>query len=158
METKPQTEIMQPPAAGLAVPGPRPTGAVARPIWWQLYFVLAAFDLVTISCSLYLNHRLIELHDQSGRVNLEWSERLNQFSDLAQLAGEVDAPGNDVFDSRDVVQESARLRVKLGQFDQKLVEAETALFSNVTLAQSVRLKEDLALVREAMKEMVDKRS
>jgi C4-dicarboxylate-specific signal transduction histidine kinase len=125
------------------------------PKWWRLYFVLAAFDLVTISFSLYLNHRLMGIHDESVRVNQEWAAKLSRFSDLAQLGGEVNAPGNDVFDSRDVDTESARMRASLARFDQELTEAEGGLLHGVPPAHAKLLQQDVASVRAAMREMVD---
>ena len=130
-------------------------GGVARPTWYRLYFALAAFDLLTVSFSLYLSHRLRAVHDQSVRVNQEWSQRLNRFSDVAQVGGEVNAPGNDVFDSRDVPGESARLRAALDRFNQKLATAEADLDRNVAPAHAGFLRQDLVAVRQAMSEMID---
>ncbi len=123
--------------------------------WHQLYYLLAAFDLVTISCSLYLNHRLMDIHDESVRINQEWAGRLNLFSDLAQVGGEVNAPGNDVFDSRDVTAESVRLRAALARFEASLGAAELELFTAVDSTRADGLREDFVLVRLAMKEMVE---
>jgi C4-dicarboxylate-specific signal transduction histidine kinase len=123
--------------------------------WHHLYYLLAAFDLVTISFSLYLNHRLMDIHDTSVKVNQEWASRLNQFSDLAQLAGAVNAPGNDVFDSQNVEAESARLREALNHFNAELTVAESNLFSVVAPTQTAALNQDLNLLRGSMKEMVD---
>ena len=123
--------------------------------WHHLYYLLAAFDLLTISFSLYLNHRLMDIHDDSVKVNQEWATRLNQFSDLAQLGGEVNAPGNDVFDSQNVEVESAQARKALIRFNEELNAAETNLFSIVAPDQSPALKQDLHFIRSSMKEMVD---
>jgi signal transduction histidine kinase len=138
-----------------AEPPPPVRPKAQRMRWHQLYYLLAAFDLVTISCSLYLNHRLMDIHDESVRINQEWAGRLNLFSDLAQVGGEVNAPGNDVFDSRDVKGESARLRAALTRFEQRLGTAEVELFNAVVGTRTNDLREDLALVRLAMQEMVE---
>ncbi|MEY2881290.1 MAG: hypothetical protein RLZZ15_3670 [Verrucomicrobiota bacterium] len=126
-----------------------------NPLWWRLYFALAAFDLVTISFSLYLNHRLIGLHDDSVAVNQEWAARLSGFSDLAQLAGAVNAPGNDVFDSRDVAAESARTATALAEFNRALAAAETDLLTNAPPAAAASLRADLRQVGEAIGAMVE---
>src|SRR5262245_43749653 len=88
-----------------------------RPPWYLIYFILAAFDLLTVSVSLSLNRRLIRVFSESVRVNQEWSERRNRLSKLGELASEVNAPGNDVFDSQNVPTESARMNVALKKFN-----------------------------------------
>ena len=135
-------------------PPPGPGAGASHPMWWRLYFVLAAFDLVTISFSLYLNHRLIGIHDESARINQEWAERRSIFADLAQLGGEVNAPGNDVFDSRDVTAETARLGVALDRFNRELSAAAVDLLRDVAPRHKKVLREDLDRVGKAMKEMV----
>src|SRR5688572_26087971 len=80
-----------------------------RPRWHLLYFVLAAFDLLTIGVSMQLNHRLMGIYTQSVQMNESWADRMRRYSELGQSASEANAPGNDVFDSRDVKTESARL-------------------------------------------------
>jgi PAS domain S-box-containing protein len=126
---------------------------VVRQKWYWLYFVLAAFDLLTISFSLYLNHGLMAIYTESVRVNQEWASQLNRYSELAQLAGAVNAPGNDVFDSQDVDRESARLKTALAAFNQAFVETGDEL-APLDPGESAPLLGDLAQVRRAMDEMV----
>lgn len=95
-----------------------------QPRWYWLYFALAAFDLLTVSFSLYLNHQLTETYSQSIEVNEQWARRLGAYSELRDHASKVNAPGNDVFDSQDVDKETARLQQALGEFDQKLNSAK----------------------------------
>ena len=71
------------------------------PRWHRLYLLLAAFDVLTVCASLYLNHRLIEIHTAYLVI-------AGQFADLRRLAGAANAPGNDVFDTHDVPSERAR--------------------------------------------------
>ncbi len=87
-----------------------------RPKWHLLYYWLAAFNLVTISASLYLTHQMRDAYEDSVRVNREWAARLKQYSELGDLAGALNAPGNDVFDTHDVTGESARLETALRRF------------------------------------------
>jgi len=72
------------------------------PRWPLLYFALAGFDVLTIVISLSINHRLVAIYRHAVEVNQEWAEGLDRYAALAQLASEVNAPGNDVFDTRDV--------------------------------------------------------
>jgi len=113
-----------------------------------LYYMLAAFNLLTISFSLYLNYRLMAIYTESVRVNMAWAERLNRYSDLADLAGAVDAPGNDVFDTQDVDKESRRLRKAVTDFNQAFYEALVELDG-----LHPRIEAELKSIRKVMNEM-----
>lgn len=67
-----------------------------RPRWHLLYYVLAGFDLLTISISLYLNHRLAGIYAESVHVNQAWAQRLDRYAKLGELANAVNATANDV--------------------------------------------------------------
>ena len=127
---------------------------VTRPRWHRIYFLLAAFDLLTISVSLYLNDRLVRVHTVSVRNNQEWAERLGHYSDLGQLVSSVNAPGNDVFDTRDVPGESKRMHAALAEFDEALNNARRDLMSNTDDGQSALLLKDLDLIGNAVQGMV----
>ena len=86
------------------------------PRWHILYMLLAAFDLLTVCTSLYLNHRLAAIHTGALVV----SERLAELRHVAESCG---APGNDVFESRDVPREQERLAEELARFDLALGSA-----------------------------------
>lgn len=131
-----------------------PPAPLSRPKWHRLYFLLAIFDLVTILLSLYLNHRLLAIHGDSVAVNQAWADRLSRLSELGQLAGAVNAPGNDVFDSRDVSRESARLKQEYDTFLASLELVEKELVSAMSVIEFARIGVDLDRVREAMKSMV----
>lgn len=125
-----------------------------RPKWHYVYFLLAAFDLLTVSASLYLSHRLMDIYTNSVTVNQEWAGRLGQYATLSQLAGAVNAPGNDVFDSHDVVGESARLHVALVQFTTALEAAGKELQATAPQQEAALLRQNLEMVQTAMTAMV----
>ena len=77
---------------------------------------LALFAVLTISGSLYLNHIIMEIFSDSVTVSDEWADRFGNLSTLRELGGATNAPGNDVFDSRDVPTESTRLQAALTKF------------------------------------------
>lgn len=85
------------PSPAVTVPDPH-----WRPRWHCVYFLLAAFDVLTVSMCLYLNHRIMTIYVRSVEANQEWAERQQDASELGRLAWEVNAPGNDVFDSQQV--------------------------------------------------------
>ena len=121
--------------------------------WHYLYFVLATFDLVTISASLYLNRRLLDVYVESVRKNEEWSNRLGRYGDLGKLAFAVNATGSAVFVSRDVTTGSATFEDAQLRFDDALEAAEEELRANVQPPLQETLLAELATVREAMDRM-----
>jgi signal transduction histidine kinase len=126
---------------------------VRRPRWYWLYFVLAGFDLLTISFSLYLNHRLMTIYAESVRVNQEWAVRLGRYAEIDQLAAAVNAPGNDVFDSLDVDIESQRLGEALAAFRREVAAARAELLANVVPDLSAPLLKSFEEIGLAMGEM-----
>jgi signal transduction histidine kinase len=78
--------------------------------WHVVYYLLAAFDVLTVTASLELSRRILDIYMRSVAQNREWATHMDEYSDLQRLAAEVNAPGNDVFDSQAVVTEAARMR------------------------------------------------
>jgi two-component system sensor histidine kinase/response regulator len=126
-----------------------------RPKWHLLYFLLAAFDLITVSSSLYLSHRFGGIYGESVRINEEWAARLNRYSALGELASAANAPGNDVFDTKDVPAESARLQKALIAFKEQLAVAREDVKHNTTDLDAARLLPRMDEVNLAMDQMAD---
>ncbi len=126
--------------------------ARSRPAWYWLYFLLAVLDVITVLVSLGLNHQLMEIYAESVAVNQQWAERLSRYADLAVVAGEVNAPGNDVFDSRDVPKESARLNKALVVFERDLKTAQSEIAA-VKSSKANSLLENFTDIDKAMKDM-----
>ncbi len=101
------------------------------PKWRYIYFLLAAFDLVTVCAGLYLNQRIMDIYTRSVAVNRVWAERAAAYAHLGELAAEVDAPGNDVFDNRDVDGEFVRMRVAEKAFDLELAQQRREMQDNI---------------------------
>jgi len=127
--------------------------ARSRPKWHYLYYLLAAFDLCTVSLSLYLNHQLMSSYTQSVAVNQDWARRLQSYSELSQLAVAANAPGNDVFESGKVELESQRLQVMLDLFSKGMERAKQELHANVEASLAQLLLEDLQTIETAMAQM-----
>src|SRR5690349_7480775 len=88
--------------------------------WHYIYFLLAAFDLLTVSAALYLNYQIIGTYTRSVEINRVWDRRSAAYSHLGELAAAVNAPGNDVFATHLVDEESMKTRAALKIFDQQL--------------------------------------
>lgn len=102
-----------------------------RPRLHLLYYCLAAFDLLTVSLSLYLIDRVARIYTNSVVVNQEWASRLEDFAELARLASAVNSPGNDLFQSREVERERERFREARRTFVQRRDAVHAALMREV---------------------------
>jgi len=120
-----------------------------------VYYVVAAFDLLTVTTSLYLNHRIMKIYVDSVAANQEWARRMESYSALAGLAADVNAPGNDVFDSREVPRESGRMEQALIGFRSRLEELRGELQANVPPAEARPLLSGLDEIDVAMSDMVE---
>ena len=106
------------------IPPPRPgRGAQRAPKWHIIYFVLAAFNILTLVSSLALSHKIMSIYRRSVDTNQQWADRLGQYAELGQLAAAVNAPGNNVFDSHDVAAEMVQRDRALAAFEEGLAAA-----------------------------------
>jgi PAS domain S-box-containing protein len=136
----------------VATPPPR----AARPKWHRLYFLLAAFDVLTVVLSLTLSHEIRGILAQSVAVNQAWGQRLADYSDLGELAQAVDAPGNDVFDTLDVQGESAKEQTALRVFNERLAALQAEVQANARAVDEGILadfEQDFGDLTDAMSEM-----
>lgn len=136
-----------------ATPASPPGQDLQRPKWHRIYFLLAIFDLFTILFSLYLNRQIMGIYTHSVSVNHEWSDRTERYSRLRQLAGEVNAPGNDVFDSREVEAEREKMRKARSLFDAEISAIREDLLANASRQEAEQLLKGLDDIEAAMDEM-----
>ena len=125
-----------------------------RPKWYLLYYLLAAFDVVTVLACLTLNHLVLQNYVNSVGKSREWANREDQYAHLAELARTVNAPGNDVFDSRDVDAESTRMRVSLDAFNALFDAARSEIARNIGAGEALPLLEAFDDIQKAMHDMV----
>ncbi|HEY9644737.1 MAG TPA: ATP-binding protein [Chroococcidiopsis sp.] len=125
-----------------------------KPRWHYLYYLLAAFNLLTISASVSLNYQITSRYAHSIQVNQEWANRLQRYSDLDQLASEVNAPGNDVFESQDVQGESAKLTAALAHFYQRMAVIRQEIYTHLDDEQAAALLHHLDQLDASMTSMV----
>ncbi len=118
-----------------------------------MYFALAGFDLLTVILSLLLIGRIMGIFTDSVNDRQEWVNRLGNVAELNLLAAKANAPGNDVFTSRDVKAESIRSDAAFAAFEQKIKEVRdelNALFEDQDLS-SLTCIDELELERVKMK-------
>ena len=122
-------------------PSPGASNRILRWRWYHFYFLLAAVDLVLIAASLALYHQTTSSYELSlqkfGRTHL----RQRWVANLRIVVTHLNAPGNDVFESRQVAAERTR-------FEQQLVRI------NSLMVQEKELDLNLARFRSHLNEMV----
>jgi PAS domain S-box-containing protein len=118
--------------------------------WHWVYFALAAFNVLTVGGSLYLNSLLVQSYQGSVAENKRWAERLGAVVDIADYAGAVNAPANDIFDSRNVSLETERRKRALDQYQSFFSFTSTELKRNTSAEDTSSIFSALAKVEAAM--------
>lgn len=103
-----------------------PLATRRRPRWYLLYFALAAFDVMTISLALWINHRLIQVHDETTTAHRDSAVLLQQLSNLDEAAHLVNVAANDVFATRDAVAARRKFDAALAEYRTQLAAARQA--------------------------------
>ncbi len=132
-----------------------PVSSGRRQRWHVLYYVLAAINVLTILGSLYLNHSVMGIYRRSVEVNQDWTQHLSDLMELGTLAQAAGAPGNDIFDSRDVGKETARRDAALDAFETRMTGVKRDLL-NDPAGETKPLLASLDKIQEAMDEMMTK--
>lgn len=105
------------PGAGAVAPTERPRREHPRSRLHLVYFALAAFDIIAISCTLFLSHSIMTAYEGAVHTSRRWAAHVADIAVLGELARQTNAPGNDVFESGDVPAERARRDAALARFD-----------------------------------------
>jgi signal transduction histidine kinase len=122
--------------------------------WHLIYFVLALFDILAVSGSLYLNHKIMGIYTESVAENEKWNNRLVSYSKLWQIASDVNAPGNNVFDSLNVTSEETLRNENLNVFYDTLAVLREDLDHDTQTSETQNLKQELEKIELHMKEMI----
>ena len=125
-----------------------------RPKWYRLYRILAAFQLITVIAGISLTFRIMDIFSASVKENHEWAVRLGQFGELTHLASLVNAPGNDIFESRDPATEASRLGAAHLAFAVKLNTLRDQLHKGARGAEVADLTADLNTIGDLTNQMV----
>lgn len=148
------TDTHRPPPEGTVAVDDRDRRPRARfPRWYFVYFLLAAFDIATLSGSLMLHHQIVEIFRDSVSTEREWSAQFERYVELSLMIAAVNAPGNDIFDSGDVDVEQARLHETLTQFKTLMGEARQNLPTKPAKPKTLKLREYMGTVDFLVVEM-----
>lgn len=99
-----------------------------------------------------LNHNLNNLFEQAVADNSEWLDHVESYSRIGDLAMKVNAPGNDVFVSKDVAIERQRLHAALDEYE-KVAQDIARDISTLNESTRTRFVEAHARVDEHMNAM-----
>jgi two-component system, NtrC family, sensor kinase len=110
--------------------------------------LLLAFDIVAISVSLYQSHANLKNYDQAIEYTNGKIKILTLVGEISQSAQEINAPGNDIFDSRDPAKERSRFAIARLEYNNKVA----ALQSLAASPAEVKYLEDINLSMTRMSE------
>ncbi|WP_347277957.1 ATP-binding protein [Alkalinema sp. FACHB-956] len=105
---------------------------IQQPKWYFIYYILAGCNVVTMLATLSLNHQITCIYDRSVTINQTWATRQQTYSQLGTLAIALNAPGNNVFNSRNIDAESKELKRAAKQFHTLLQQVKTDLTQQVS--------------------------
>lgn len=128
---------------------------IATPKWHRVYYLLAVFDVVVVIFGLYLNHQIISIQNASIVENQTWSKRLENYLQLNELAANVNAPGNNVFDTEDYVDESRKFEEALNSFNKNLVTHYQSLEKDIPIEFKEKLRPKFDKINRSMDEMTN---
>ena len=83
----------------------------------RAYFLLAAFEVLTVVGALYLTHRLTTMFDGSLALNWAWQLRVRTYSTLDNAAASARANVDNLFVTGDIAKERRAFTVALATFD-----------------------------------------
>ncbi len=125
-----------------------------KPHGYLLYYALTAVNVVTVVASLTLSHMLMSTFTESVAEGAEWADRLGAYTEINTLAQQVNAPGNDIFDSKDTQLEAARLAEAHVAFDVAIEEARADITANIAPQFKREFLKELDEIDAGMHEMV----
>src|SRR3954453_16158398 len=134
-------------------------GSISPVAWWsrvrwhRIYYLLAAFDVLTVSMSLWVNTRIMSIYRASIEGNQAWDELLHDTSALGRLAAAVNAPGNEVFESGGGEAEEEKVRRACPAFAARLDGLRVRVRANAPEGRAGPLLRDLGTIEAATASM-----
>lgn len=123
--------------------------------WHLLYYVLAAFNLLTVAFTIRLNHQMQEAFASSVEVSSAWDRRLRDYGDLINTAQSVQARCNNVFITRDATKQRDEMRVVYSGFKNRIRVKRGEALVAIESVESRKLIEDFDKLRNAVDTMVE---
>lgn len=143
------------PSSAETPPGSNGKQTRQRHQWHLLYYVLAAFNLLTVGFTLRLNHQMQEAFARSVEVSSAWERRLRDYADLINTAQAVQARCNNVFVTRDPDRQRDDLRVVYKNFKTRLRAKRGEALVAIESAESSKLIREFDNLGAAVDGMVE---
>lgn len=137
-----------------AAPSDRVTRARRRSRLHLVYFALAAFDVIAISCTLFLSHSIMTAYEGAVHTSRRWAAHVADIAVLGELARQANAPGNDVFGSGDVVAERAKRDEALAKFDAHWEKLRVEIAISADAEDDAVFVASMASIRTTMDAMI----
>ncbi|MDX1926113.1 MAG: ATP-binding protein [Pirellulaceae bacterium] len=87
-----------------------------RAKWHFIYFALAAFSVFAVLSGLALTHEIMTIYRGSVDENKLWADRVRTLGEMSLLAQKTNAPGNDIFETKQSEEERGKLNQALAEF------------------------------------------
>ncbi|MFQ5425150.1 MAG: sensor histidine kinase [Phycisphaerae bacterium] len=97
---------------------------MSRIRWYHFYFVLALFDVAVIMMSLYMHHGTLAGVRRLIQAEIRLDDQSDWLEHVRQRVVELNAPGNDVFHSKDVEAECKQFELASLLMDRALSDRE----------------------------------
>ncbi|MBI5802090.1 MAG: HAMP domain-containing histidine kinase, partial [Verrucomicrobia bacterium] len=123
--------------------------------WHLLYYVLAAFNLLTVGFTLRLNHQMQEAFTRSVEVSHSWDRRLRDYGDLISTAQAVQARCNDVFITRDPIRQRDEMLLANNAFKARIRAKRGEALMAVESDESRKLVDEFVKLTSAVDSMVE---
>lgn len=123
--------------------------------WHVIYYLLAAFNVLTVCAALYLNLRITSLYVHAVASGQDWAQLLADASALEDLAGTINSAGNEVFASRRPEAEAARMRTARAAARERSAALRNDLLATLSADQAPSVVETLAEVDRRIAAMAD---
>ncbi|MEN9576157.1 MAG: hypothetical protein RL514_4012 [Verrucomicrobiota bacterium] len=135
--------------------GPNGKQARQRHQWHLLYYVLAAFNLLTVGFTLRLNHQMQAAFARSVEVSAAWERRLRDYGELINTAQAVQARCNNVFVTRDPDRQRDEMRQVYNTFAVRLRAKRSEALVALETAESRKLIGEFDRLRGAVDSMIE---
>lgn len=105
--------------------------------WYHFYFLLALFDVIVIAASLVLWHKSLGEFERALADVRDLDAKQEWVTDLRRALVDLNAPGNDVFETREVVSERDRFGAAYGRLQSLAQQREVGDPDFVSFERSV---------------------
>ncbi|KQV78850.1 response regulator [Rhizobacter sp. Root1221] len=123
---------------------------------WQIAYAAAALlILLVVGAGEYLGALGTDRFAQSIEIDRQWAQRSAALADLRKLAGDVNAPANDIFTSHQVNHERERLGNAMARFAVGMTAAIDLFGNHEVESQRDLMVQGLSEASRAMHSMVE---